>query len=115
ESPEGDQSAEPTPEVSASGVSAPSAYIDGQSAQSGTGSSSFVSLPSTVTTNPQNPSDTYKSTYTSTHLSVGDRARTPSPMESLMGSPRRYGDGTTRTTTTLSSRDLLRGPKPYQQ
>ncbi|KAM4590325.1 uncharacterized protein V3H82_004322, partial [Fundulus diaphanus] len=117
ESPERDQSGEPKPEDSGSGVSSLSASVGGGSAQSDTRSSSVGAPSSTVKTDPPNPSSTYKSSYTSSHLRVGDRPsshRSVSSMESLMGSPKRYGEGTTRTSATLSSSDLLRGPKPYQ-
>lgn len=116
DSPDGEKCSEPKMEVSGSSGGELSPPKTG-----GTSVTSYASLPSkpVVKPDPLPPSALSKaptpSSYLST-LSTGDRAsvRKPiSPMESLMGNPRRYGDGTTRSTTHLTSSDLLRGPKPY--
>lgn len=80
---------------------------------------SYVSLPSkpVVKLDPSSSSAATVPTTSSATLSIGDRApirRPVSPMESLMGSPRRYGEGGSRTTSHLSSSDILRGSKSYK-
>ena len=127
ESPDGEQSSMPKTEKSGSGdggLSAPS----GSSSKGGAPSVSFASLPSKplVKLDPQSPpapapapapAQSSNPSVSSNLLSYGDRAirRPPSPMEALMGSPRKQGDGGTRSSSKLTSSDLLRGPKPYTQ
>ncbi|XP_044210330.1 microtubule-associated protein RP/EB family member 1-like [Thunnus albacares] len=77
-------------------------------------SSSAVSKP-VLKPDPLSSSAVSRHSYSGSSLNMVDRIRRPpSPMESLIGNPRRYGDGSTRSTSNLTSSDLLRGPKPYQ-
>lgn len=119
ESPDGEQKGEPKTEMSGSGgggLSSPS----GSSSKPGVAPVvSFTSLPSkpVMKLDPQGTPAVSKPSVSVSSLSIADRApirRPPSPMESLMGSPRRFGDAGTRSTSHLTSSDLLRGYKPYQ-
>lgn len=118
ESPDGEQSGDQKMEVSSSGGGGLSASSGSSSKPGSTTVVSFTSLPSkpVVKLDPVNPSAVSKPSVSSASLSIGDRAairRPASPMEALMGSPRRF-EGGTRPASHLSSSDLLRGPKPYQ-
>lgn len=124
ESTEGGQSSEPKMGASGSGggggLSAPttpsSSSTSSSSSKPGGAAASDASLPSKPV-NPLSTSSVSKPAATDSSLSVGERSsirRPLSPMESLMGSTRRVGDGGTRPTTYLTSSDLLKGPKPYQ-
>ena len=78
---------------------------------------SYVSLPSKplVKLDPS-LSAASKPSFSVSSLSPGDRfRRPPSPMEALMGSPRRSGDTATHSTSHLTSSDILKGPRPYQR
>ena len=128
EGPDGEQSSKPKTEMSGSGDGGFSALSGSGSKPGGAPSVSFAPLPSKpiVKLDPQSPPAPAPATVpaqssnpsaSSTLLSYGDRAirRPPSPMEALMGSPRKQGDGGTRSSSILTSSDLLRGPKPYSQ
>lgn len=119
ECPEGEQSSEPKTESSGS--------AGGQlSALSASGSSSKPGGSPTVTYSPlpskplvklDTPSATPQPSVSSSSLSIGDRTqirRISSPMEKLIGNPRRYGDGESRPSSYLTSSDILKGPRPYQ-
>lgn len=117
--PEGKQSSEPKMESSGSAggeLSAPSAS-GSSSKPEGSTTVSYSLLPSKPLVKLDTPSATPQPSVSSSSLSIGDRTqvrRTPSPMENLIGSPRRYGDGESRTSSYLTSSDLLKGPRPYQ-
>lgn len=118
ESPDGKQSGEPKMESSGSAGCELSAPSGSGSKPGGAPVVSFARLPSKPVVNLDPPSAASKPSVSSFSLSIGDRApirRPPSAMESLMGSPRRYGDGETRPTTQLTSSDLLKGHRLYQQ
>lgn len=128
ESTEGGQSSEPKMGASGSGgsgggLSAPttpsSSSTSSSSFKPGGAAASYASLPSkpVLKLDPLSTSSVSKPAATDSSVSVGERSpirRPLSPMESLLGSTRRVGDGGTRSTTYLTSSDLLRGPKPYQ-
>lgn len=119
ESPDSEKSCDPKMQSSGCGGSELSASSGSSSKPGGAPVVTFVPLPSkpVVKLDPLSPSAVSKPSVSGSSLSMGDRApirRPASPMEALMGSPRRYGDGSTRSTTHLTSSDLLRGPKPYQ-
>lgn len=119
ECPEGKQRSEPKTESSGSAggeLSAPSA-TGSSSKPGGSPTVSYSLLPSKPLVKLDTPSATPQPSVSSSSLSIGDRTqsrRVPSPMESLMGSPRRYGDGESRPSSYLTSSDILKGPRPYQ-
>lgn len=116
---EGEQSSEPKMESSgpAGGeLSAPSAS-GSSSKPGGSPTVSYSLLPSKPLVKLDTPSATPQPSVSSSLPSTGDRTqvrRTPSPIENLLGSPRRYGDGESRSTSYLTSSDILKGPRPYQ-
>lgn len=117
ESPYGEPSSEPKMEISGSAGGELSAPSGSGSKPGGAPVASFPSLPSKPVVKLDPPSDASKPAVPSSSLSVGDRSpirRPASPMEYLIGSPRRTGDGGTRS-THLTSSDLLKGYRPYHQ
>lgn len=117
--PEGEQSSEPKMESSGSAGGELSALSASGSSSKPGGSStvSYSLLPSKPLVKLDTPSDTPQPSASSSSLSSGDRTqirRIHSPMENLIGNPRRYGDGEYRPSPYLTSTDILKGPRPYQ-
>lgn len=115
ESPDDEQSGGPKREVTDSGGGGLSAAGGGSFKPSVViGHSSLASRPA-VKLDPLSPSTVSKTSVSGSSLSMGARPfiRKPvSPMESLLGSPRSFGDGGTSSTTHLTASDLLKGHKP---
>lgn len=97
--PDGEQSSHPKTSVSASGGGGPSA------------SSKPSDTPNVSLTSPALKLHPVSSSAATKPSLVIKR---PSYMESLMGTPKKTGDSTTHSTSYLTSKDLLSGPRPYQ-
>lgn len=82
-------------------------------------SDTLPSLSNTAALKAEDPTNTEQlPTASSSSLGPGERGQvrrpTHSPLEGLIGSPRRYGEGESRPSPYLTSSDILRGPRPYQ-